>query len=151
MLIVIVAAFALLAATLVILLVKARKLRWSWPLAGLLMVAAILFAVYDKAKRGESDRLNKSLSDSCQYLNLQIHSLAWDFQTEVVAKQKGVHSPVDVLRVRDQYSVLVNEHREWLLACIPNASHCLPAALSEGNVDEIEHATSGGGAPTRCR
>lgn len=147
----IVVGFALFVAALVILLLKARKLRWAWSLAALLVLSALMFAAYARTAQKQSAETRKPLADSCSFLVSQIHSLAFDFQSDVVAKQKGRQSPVDVFRLRDQYSVLVKEHRDWLNACIPNASHCLPDDLNENDVDKIERVTSNINDTSRCQ
>lgn len=146
----IVAAFALLAVTLALLFMKARTQRWFWPVAALLVGAAMLFAVHARASQIESRQLNQSLGDSCRYLTSELHTLAWDFQSDGIAKQKGVTSPVDVLRVRDQYAKLLNGYRDWVEMCIPDAARCLPADLDERTVDKIVRATAAVGMGERC-
>jgi len=138
----IVAAFALFVVGLLLLFMKLRKLRWFWSVAALLVASAILFAVHVRATNREAMQLNESLVDGCRYLTSELHTIAWNFQSAVVAKEKGVESPVDVLRVRDQYAKVVNSHRDWLQACIPDAARCLPTDLNERTVDKIERVTA---------
>lgn len=137
-----VAAFALLAVCLAILFKKARDQRWFWAVAAVLVGSAGLFAVHARTTQNESTRLDASLSDSCRYLTAELHTIAFDFQSDAIATEKGVRSPVDVLRVRDQYSKIVNGHRDWVETCFPDARRCLPTELNEHTVDKIERATA---------
>lgn len=140
-------AFALLVVGLVLLFMKARKLRWSWPVAALFVGSAIAFAVHTRATNREAKQLNESLGDSCRYLTTELHTIAWEFRA---AEEDGAKAPLDPFRLRDQYTKIVNSYRDWLHACIPDAARCLPTDLNERTVDTIERVTAVIGDGKRC-
>lgn len=137
----IVAAVALLVAGLVVLAVAARKTRAYWPVTMLLVGSALLVTLQLRAANREAKGTDASLADSCRYLTTELDALVFDYQSVMIAKEKGAISPVDEVRVRDHYVKLVSSHRDWLQACVPDATSCLPADLNERTVDKIEHCT----------
>lgn len=147
----IVAAFALLAGGLVLLFVKARTQRWFGPVAVLFIGSATLFALHARAWRHEAKRLDEVLIDSCRYLESELNAIVFDYQTVMIADQKGASAPVDVLRVRDRYAKLIGSRRDWLQMCVPDATSCLPTALDERTVDKVERAAAAIGERKRCQ
>jgi cell division protein FtsW (lipid II flippase) len=143
----IVVAFALLVVGLVLLLIKARKLRWVWPVAALLVGSATLFVVHARATNYEAKGRDESLADSCRFLTTELHTVAWAFRA---AEEDGAAAPLNAYRLRDQYIKIRNRYHDWLRACVPDAARCLPADLNEHTVNQIERVTAVIGDGKRC-
>jgi hypothetical protein len=141
------AGFALLVVSLVLLFVKARMLRWVWPVAALLVGSAILFAAHARATSNEATRRDESLAESCRFLTSELHMLAWAFRA---AEEDGAAAPLDAYRMRGRYTKIRTSYNDWLRACVPDAARCLPTDLNEHTADKIERVMAVVSNGMRC-
>jgi hypothetical protein len=149
----IVASYALLAATLVALLVVIKRSRWLWSIASGIVGSAVLFAfalyhVDREANRSaaEVSKWQKRAASYCDVLAYSLQAAAQDYR--LMTKPGSGYSNSDRVDAEHQYVMLAGERDGFARMCIPDVSEsparqwneCVPHVLNENTLARVEHA-----------
>lgn len=155
----IIAVFVLLAASLVVLIVLARKTRAAWAAAVLVACSAILFAVHARAmdrgakeQSGEIATRDSMIHDYCSSLAESLHT---DVARYRAVTQKDPLS-TEAIRLEVRYQDVRSERISFARLCLAGGTEdvewleCLPPGLGETTIAQIERAADAIKEHRRC-
>ncbi len=155
----IIAAFALLTASLVVLFVLARKTRAFWAAAVLVACSAILFAVYARAMDRGAKKLSGEIATRDSLIHDYCSSLAESLLADVAryrAVTKNDPLSTEATRLEVRYQDVRSERISFARLCLATGTEdvewleCLPPGLGETTIAQIERAADAIKQHRRC-